>query len=243
MNVRWSPLAPLALALVAIALGAITLGAGRAHADEDPDPQVRALADDLASASAERAPRMPYRASAMRRWIARLLAVPDRELASLPARGRRGALRWRAWQRRTNEGLATYLLRHRGGDCPSDVRDAWLHDRRGRLMRFRHVAEACEYVDARITEERFVYDAAGRLREVVRIEHAHPVHVEALEDQRLTPDLTLPDGTMPPALDPLARCVRLDEGPQPSVWCGTDERPRQIELREALDSAQLRTSR
>jgi hypothetical protein len=213
-----------------LALVAIVLCAGPVHADEGPDPEVRALADDVSGVSAARTPPTPHRVGAMRRWMARWLGVPEGELTSLPARGRRGPLRWRAQQRRTSEGLATYVSRHRDGDCPLDVYVAWLHDRRGRLVRYRHVAESCEYVDARITEERFVYDARGLLREVTRIEHAHPVHVESLEGQRLSLDLTLPDGTMPPALDPLARCARVEESTPPVVWCGTDARPRQIEL-------------
>jgi hypothetical protein len=223
-----------------MALGLVTLalGAGRARADEGPDSEVRALADDLSRSSPEVAPRMPYRASTARRWIARWLAVSDRALTTLPARGRRGpsdaAVRWQVRQRRTREGLATYVSQHREGDCPSDVHLALLHDRRGRLVRYRHVAESCEYVDARITEERFAYDARGVLREVTRLEHAHPVHVESLEGQPLSPDLTLPDGSLPPPLGPLARCVRIDEGAHPLVRCGTDASPQQIELTSTL---------
>jgi hypothetical protein len=60
------------------------------------------------------------------------------------------------------------------------------------------------------------------------------VHVESLEGQPLSPDLTLPDGSLPPPLGPLARCVRIDEGAHPLVRCGTDASPQQIELTSTL---------
>jgi hypothetical protein len=97
---------------------------------------------------------------------------------------------------------------------------ALLHDGEGRLLRYRHVTESCEYVDASIEEDVLRYDAQGVLREVIRTTYTHPVHVERLEDRQLTAEVALDDGTMPPPSDPPTRCTVESTATGDHVVCG-----------------------
>ncbi len=77
-------------------------------------------------------------------------------------------------------------------------------------------------MDASIGEDVLRHDEQGRLREAVRTSYWHPVHVESLEDRRLTDELTLDDGTMPPPADPQIRCTVEPTPAGDHVVCGDE---------------------
>jgi hypothetical protein len=190
------------------------LEAAAASSDHGPRALMQAYvgghADEVAAPAAE----------GLRGWLAQRLRVPPSALRRLPASGRRAGMRWSVRTRRTAEGTMTYVRTSRGGDCPSTSRMALLHDGEGRLLRYRHVTENCEYVDASIEEDVLRYDAQGVLREVIRTTYTHPVHVERLEDRQLTAEVALDDGTMPPPSDPPTRCTVESTATGDHVVCG-----------------------
>jgi hypothetical protein len=192
------------------------LEAAAASSDHGP----RALMRAYVGGRADEVVPLPRARTGLTRWLAQRLRVSPSALHTLPATGRRGAMRWTVRTRRTAEGTTTYVRTTRGGDCPGRSLMAILHDGEGRLLRYRHVTENCEYVDASIEEDVLRYDAEGALREVIRTTYTHPVHVESLEDQHLTPEVALQGGTMPPQEDPPTRCTveRTSEGDH--VVCG-----------------------
>lgn len=89
-------------------------------------------------------------------------------------------------------------LRTVAGDCPTTTREALGYDANGRFAWRRWTHENCEFVDARIVEDRLSLDSTDRFLALRRTVYDHPVHAESDESRPLGPTLTFEDGSMPP---------------------------------------------